>query len=149
MNGTKGKSSLLPPISTLIILIPTRAKQESPRRNAELLLGLSLSHLPLCLFCPLRLPSIDNKLYRYTYVTLKNDFYRCDRILWRGNCIEQLSYIRGESRLSDHRPVCAVFSVGIEMANKCIKFRKGFSCTGATLEYHNMMPQRHNTFNEL
>nr|GLL19447.1 type I inositol polyphosphate 5-phosphatase 5-like [Ipomoea trifida] len=73
----------------------------------------------------------------------------CDRILWRGNCIEQLSYIRGESRLSDHRPVCAVFSVGIEMANKCIKFRKGFSCTGATLEYHNMMPQRHNTFNEL
>ncbi|KAL7192571.1 hypothetical protein ACSBR2_024399 [Camellia fascicularis] len=35
----------------------------------------------------------------------------CDRILWHGRGIEQLSYIRGESRFSDHRPVCAVFAV--------------------------------------
>ncbi|KAI7981463.1 Type I inositol polyphosphate 5-phosphatase 5 [Camellia lanceoleosa] len=38
----------------------------------------------------------------------------CDRILWHGRGIEQLSYIRGESRFSDHRPVCAVFAVEVE-----------------------------------
>ncbi|OVA03892.1 Inositol polyphosphate-related phosphatase [Macleaya cordata] len=37
----------------------------------------------------------------------------CDRILWHGNGIEQLSYVRGESRFSDHRPVCAVFVVEV------------------------------------
>ncbi|XXG50798.1 hypothetical protein AAC387_Pa02g4724 [Persea americana] len=37
----------------------------------------------------------------------------CDRILWNGNGIEQLSYVRGESRFSDHRPVCAVFIIEV------------------------------------
>uniref|UniRef100_A0A1D1Z1F3 Type I inositol 1,4,5-trisphosphate 5-phosphatase CVP2 n=1 Tax=Anthurium amnicola TaxID=1678845 RepID=A0A1D1Z1F3_9ARAE len=41
----------------------------------------------------------------------------CDRILWHGDGIEQLSYIRGESRFSDHRPVCAIFSVEASMSN--------------------------------
>ncbi|XWS57078.1 hypothetical protein CRYUN_Cryun09bG0140500 [Craigia yunnanensis] len=31
----------------------------------------------------------------------------CDRILWHGSKIYQLSYERKESRFSDHRPVCA------------------------------------------
>ncbi|XP_068641187.1 type I inositol polyphosphate 5-phosphatase 5-like [Aristolochia californica] len=44
----------------------------------------------------------------------------CDRILWRGNGIEQLSYIRGESRFSDHRPVCAVFVTEVEMSCKSL-----------------------------
>ncbi|CAA7398146.1 unnamed protein product [Spirodela intermedia] len=35
----------------------------------------------------------------------------CDRILWRGKGMKQESYVRGESRFSDHRPVCSVFSV--------------------------------------
>ncbi|CAD6334847.1 unnamed protein product [Miscanthus lutarioriparius] len=34
----------------------------------------------------------------------------CDRILWRGEGIEQQWYARGESRFSDHRPVAALFS---------------------------------------
>ncbi|PIA38312.1 hypothetical protein AQUCO_02800175v1 [Aquilegia coerulea] len=38
----------------------------------------------------------------------------CDRILWHGDGIEQLTYIRGESRFSDHRPVCATFVVVVE-----------------------------------
>ncbi|PPR92544.1 hypothetical protein GOBAR_AA28133 [Gossypium barbadense] len=38
----------------------------------------------------------------------------CDRILWRGSEIYQLSYERKESRFSDHRPVCATFWVSVE-----------------------------------
>ncbi|KAF3544841.1 hypothetical protein DY000_02000198 [Brassica cretica] len=39
----------------------------------------------------------------------------CDRILWHGDGTRQLSYVRGESRFSDHRPVCAVFVVNVEV----------------------------------
>ncbi|GJN07111.1 hypothetical protein PR202_ga24909 [Eleusine coracana subsp. coracana] len=42
----------------------------------------------------------------------------CDRILWHGEGIVQLSYIRGESRFSDHRPVCSVFIVEVAVLNK-------------------------------
>ncbi|KAK4417169.1 Type I inositol polyphosphate 5-phosphatase 5 [Sesamum alatum] len=68
----------------------------------------------------------------------------CDRILWRGNGIEQLSYIRGESRFSDHRPVCGVFAVEVEVRNKNTnKFRKGYSCAGTKLDFQECTPQRH------
>ncbi|XP_027077651.1 type I inositol polyphosphate 5-phosphatase 5-like [Coffea arabica] len=70
----------------------------------------------------------------------------CDRILWRGDGIEQLSYIRGESRFSDHRPVCAVFAVEVEMKNKQAKFRKGFSCTGSRLGFEDCIPMRHSFY---
>lgn len=33
----------------------------------------------------------------------------CDRILWHGNGLSQLCYVRGESRFSDHRPVYGIF----------------------------------------
>ncbi|KAK6947458.1 hypothetical protein RJ641_000931 [Dillenia turbinata] len=39
----------------------------------------------------------------------------CDRILWLGKGIKQLSYRRAEIRLSDHRPVSAVFLNEIEV----------------------------------
>ncbi|XP_074570536.1 type I inositol polyphosphate 5-phosphatase 10-like [Curcuma longa] len=41
----------------------------------------------------------------------------CDRILWHGDGIVQLSYIRGESKFSDHRPVCAVFIVDVGVSD--------------------------------
>ncbi|KAK3162266.1 hypothetical protein QOZ80_1BG0087550 [Eleusine coracana subsp. coracana] len=47
----------------------------------------------------------------------------CDRILWHGDGIVQLSYYRGESRFSDHRPVCGTFIVDIEVLNKKTKRR--------------------------
>ncbi|CAL4953962.1 unnamed protein product [Urochloa decumbens] len=47
----------------------------------------------------------------------------CDRILWRGDGIMQLSYYRGESRFSDHRPVCGTFIVEVEVLNKKAKLR--------------------------
>ena len=40
--------------------------------------------------------------------------FRCDRILWHGDGIAQLSYFRGESQFSDHRPVCGTFIVDAE-----------------------------------
>lgn len=72
----------------------------------------------------------------------------CDRILWRGCGIEQLSYIRGESRFSDHRPVCSVFAVGVEVRNRPNSvFRKGYSCAMARLkEYDDCIPQRHSFY---
>ncbi|CAJ2665569.1 unnamed protein product [Trifolium pratense] len=39
----------------------------------------------------------------------------CDRILWYGKGVEQLHYIRSESKFSDHRPVSALFSTQIEI----------------------------------
>ncbi|KAF3330646.1 type I inositol 1,4,5-trisphosphate 5-phosphatase CVP2 [Carex littledalei] len=37
----------------------------------------------------------------------------CDRVLWHGDGIVQLSYFRGESKFSDHRPVCGAFIVEV------------------------------------
>ncbi|XP_002864939.2 type I inositol polyphosphate 5-phosphatase 5 [Arabidopsis lyrata subsp. lyrata] len=70
----------------------------------------------------------------------------CDRILWRGEGIEQLSYIRGESRFSDHRPVCAIFAVEVDVKslNKG-RFRKGYSCAAARL-VEDCIPQRHSFY---
>lgn len=43
---------------------------------------------------------------------------RCDRILWKGEGVEQLWYVRGESKFSDHRPVYSLFSVHVDMTCK-------------------------------
>ncbi|KAI3499867.1 hypothetical protein L1887_35681 [Cichorium endivia] len=68
----------------------------------------------------------------------------CDRILWRGDGIEQLSYGRRESRFSDHRPVCATFSVEVEMNNKSTMLRKGLSyAAGSKIEFKDCMRQSH------
>ncbi|XP_077224989.1 DNAse I-like superfamily protein isoform X2 [Tasmannia lanceolata] len=71
----------------------------------------------------------------------------CDRILWYGDGIEQLSYIRGESRFSDHRPVCAVFVAEVEMGNNNNnRGRKGFSSAGSRIEVDEFIPQRHSFY---
>ncbi|KAG8649253.1 type I inositol polyphosphate 5-phosphatase 8 isoform X2 [Manihot esculenta] len=41
----------------------------------------------------------------------------CDRILWKGEGLKQMWYVRGESRFSDHRPVYSLFSVQINLSN--------------------------------
>ncbi|XP_024313457.1 type IV inositol polyphosphate 5-phosphatase 6 isoform X2 [Brachypodium distachyon] len=42
----------------------------------------------------------------------------CDRILWYGNGLNQLSYVRGESRFSDHRPVYSIFMAEVEIVHQ-------------------------------
>ncbi|KAG4393824.1 hypothetical protein GLYMA_03G173000v4 [Glycine max] len=44
----------------------------------------------------------------------------CDRILWKGEGLNQMWYVRGESRFSDHRPVYSLFSVQVDMKSKNI-----------------------------
>ncbi|PKI62129.1 hypothetical protein CRG98_017502 [Punica granatum] len=39
----------------------------------------------------------------------------CDRLLWRGEGMKQMTYMRGESRFSDHRPVYSLFSVQVNV----------------------------------
>ncbi|KAK8477273.1 hypothetical protein V6N11_045016 [Hibiscus sabdariffa] len=41
----------------------------------------------------------------------------CDRILWKGEGVKQMWYARGESRLSDHRPVYSLFSVQVNIGS--------------------------------
>ncbi|XP_058079165.1 type I inositol polyphosphate 5-phosphatase 10-like isoform X2 [Magnolia sinica] len=60
----------------------------------------------------------------------------CDRILWHGNGIEQLSYIRGESRFSDHRPVCAVFVVDVGIGRS----KRGLSSTNMKVGVEELLP---------
>ncbi|RWV79135.1 hypothetical protein GW17_00059781 [Ensete ventricosum] len=43
--------------------------------------------------------------------------HECDRILWYGRGLSQLCYVRGESRLSDHRPVSSIFAAEVESIN--------------------------------
>ncbi|CAL5430428.1 unnamed protein product [Camellia sinensis] len=42
----------------------------------------------------------------------------CDRIIWSGEGLKQLSYTRGESRLSDHRPVKAIFTTQVRVSRR-------------------------------
>ncbi|XP_061367087.1 type IV inositol polyphosphate 5-phosphatase 9 [Gastrolobium bilobum] len=39
----------------------------------------------------------------------------CDRIVWYGNGLKQLEYTRSESKLSDHRPVKAMFTAEVRV----------------------------------
>lgn len=45
-------------------------------------------------------------------------YCRCDRILWKGEGLEQMWYLRGESKFSDHRPVYSLFAVQIDLISK-------------------------------
>ncbi|XP_054792585.1 type I inositol polyphosphate 5-phosphatase 8-like [Prosopis cineraria] len=44
----------------------------------------------------------------------------CDRILWKGEGLKQMWYVRGESKFSDHRPVYSLFSVKVDLTSKKI-----------------------------
>ncbi|PWZ53958.1 hypothetical protein Zm00014a_009190 [Zea mays] len=50
----------------------------------------------------------------------------CDRVLWRGAGLAQTRYDRCESRLSDHRPVRAVFAVEVDAPGDLNSLRSFF-----------------------
>lgn len=43
-------------------------------------------------------------------------FFRCDRIIWFGKGLKQTQYTRSESKLSDHRPVKALFTAEVSVS---------------------------------
>ncbi|KAL8485176.1 hypothetical protein ACS0TY_027467 [Phlomoides rotata] len=65
----------------------------------------------------------------------------CDRILWYGGGLQQLSYVRGESRFSDHRPVSSVFWAEIESAPN--RLRKSMSLSSSRIEVEELLPYSH------
>ncbi|KAI3783043.1 hypothetical protein L2E82_13105 [Cichorium intybus] len=65
----------------------------------------------------------------------------CDRILWYGRGLHQISYVRGESRFSDHRPVCSIFIAEVESINRS-KFKKTTSCS-SRIEVEELLPYLH------
>ncbi|CAK9179187.1 unnamed protein product [Ilex paraguariensis] len=56
----------------------------------------------------------------------------CDRILWVGKGIKQLSYKRAEIKLSDHRPVSSVFLVEVEVFDHG-KLQRALNFTSAAI----------------
>ncbi|KAL0551096.1 hypothetical protein IC582_010178 [Cucumis melo] len=64
----------------------------------------------------------------------------CDRILWYGRGLTQLSYVRGESRFSDHRPVCSVFLAEVESPTPNW-IKKGLSYSSSKIEAEELLPK--------
>ncbi|GFP81980.1 type i inositol 1 4 5-trisphosphate 5-phosphatase cvp2, partial [Phtheirospermum japonicum] len=60
----------------------------------------------------------------------------CDRILWHGHGLRQISYVRGESRFSDHRPVYSLFLAEVESIN-CCRIKKSSS---SRVEVEELLP---------
>ncbi|EFH68550.1 type I inositol-1,4,5-trisphosphate 5-phosphatase CVP2 [Arabidopsis lyrata subsp. lyrata] len=58
----------------------------------------------------------------------------CDRILWFGEGLHQLSYVRGESRFSDHRPVYGIFCAEVESAHNRLKRTTSYSTSRVQAE---------------
>ncbi|XP_057450228.1 type IV inositol polyphosphate 5-phosphatase 7-like [Lotus japonicus] len=65
----------------------------------------------------------------------------CDRILWYGEGLHQLSYVRGESRFSDHKPVYAIFWAEVESNHGRLK--KSMSCSRSRIEVEELLPYSH------
>ncbi|KAK8556038.1 hypothetical protein V6N13_070109 [Hibiscus sabdariffa] len=65
----------------------------------------------------------------------------CDRILWYGEGIHQLSYVRGESKFSDHRPVYGIFWAEVESSRGRLK--KSMSYSTSRIEVEELLPYAH------
>ncbi|CAI0465866.1 unnamed protein product [Linum tenue] len=65
----------------------------------------------------------------------------CDRILWHGEGLQQLSYVRGESRFSDHRPVYGIFWAEVESTHDRLK--KSTSYSSSRIEVEELLPYSH------
>ncbi|KAG2545298.1 hypothetical protein PVAP13_9KG423365 [Panicum virgatum] len=66
----------------------------------------------------------------------------CDRILWYGNGLMQLSYVRGESRFSDHRPVYSIFMAEVEIVRPR---RRNMGYFSSRIEVEELLPYAYNS----
>lgn len=64
--------------------------------------------------------------------------FRCDRVLWYGGGLRQLSYVRGESRFSDHRPVYSMFWAEVESYQG--RLRKSMSYSSSRIQVEELLP---------
>jgi len=79
-------------------------------------------------------------LYTSLELICTMSIWRCDRILWHGGGLQQLSYVRGESRFSDHRPVFSVFLAEVESERSRLrKMRRSSS----RIEVEELLPYSH------
>jgi hypothetical protein len=81
--------------------------------------------------------TVDYCLLRISPLSVLLSIERCDRILWYGNGLSQLSYVRGESRFSDHRPVYSIFMAEVEIARQRKKNMGYFS---SRIEVEELLP---------
>ena len=65
-------------------------------------------------------------------------YCRCDRIIWFGEGMKQTQYARGESSLSDHRPVRAIFTADIKVIGIRRWFKEQYSeaISSKRFEFH-------------
>ncbi|ONM51655.1 Type IV inositol polyphosphate 5-phosphatase 7 [Zea mays] len=63
----------------------------------------------------------------------------CDRILWHGNGLSQLCYVRGESRFSDHRPVYGIFLAEVGVVRQRRRNNAGYF--GSRVEVEELLPR--------
>lgn len=63
----------------------------------------------------------------------------CDRILWYGSGLKQLAYVRAETKLSDHRPVYAVFSAEVDVLSRQ-KLKDFLIVKSAKVEVEELLP---------
>lgn len=61
-----------------------------------------------------------------TNQVLKFGCFRCDRIIWYGQGLKQHVYDRGESKLSDHRPVKSIFTAQVEVLPSLMRGYQSF-----------------------
>ncbi|KAL4200222.1 hypothetical protein AMTRI_Chr03g55290 [Amborella trichopoda] len=66
----------------------------------------------------------------------------CDRILWYGRGLNQSSYVRGESRFSDHRPVYSIFMAEVESVNRS-RMKRSMTCASSRIQVEELLPQTH------
>ncbi|MCO5608551.1 hypothetical protein L7F22_062762 [Adiantum nelumboides] len=64
----------------------------------------------------------------------------CDRILWHGKGLRQLSYRREELTLSDHRPVIGIFLAEVEVCGEQ-KLKRGLLFKSAKVEVEELLWQ--------
>ncbi|KAF3324357.1 type I inositol 1,4,5-trisphosphate 5-phosphatase CVP2-like protein [Carex littledalei] len=67
----------------------------------------------------------------------------CDRILWYGRGLNQVSYVRGESRFSDHRPVYSIFMADVEIIRRTWPRRNNMGYYSSRVEVEELLPYWH------